>query len=103
MKGICKFRFKKEKHGAWDLTTVVNIWYCDHNIGYIQDDQDGKWIVRLRTPASAKAIIANPNCPWMWVRVKTKFDSEKAAKEWLNENRACLIDGVCYIEKEAEA
>lgn len=52
--------------------------------GSIQDENPH--IVRFMKIKNNVLEDGNPNCVWMWVRIKKDFSSIKEAKEWVIEN-----------------
>jgi len=97
-----KFTFKKEPRQT-GLAGVGNP-YPDtairHNkkvVGYIIAPswmvKDNKWGIRL--------AFDEPNGKWGWRIVKERFDSEPAARAWLNERVEKLVTtGFHYFEED---
>jgi len=94
---LYKFTFKKDKWGAFETCVSSSIKYNSKDVGNIVRLDNNKWKVSLQFPASDEKLKKNPNCPWMWVRVKQEFDTEEEARLWLNENRKDIIP-MMYIE-----
>lgn len=95
---VYKFTFKAQKQGTWDLFKAIDIKYRGEVVGYMQSTPDNKWFIRLQIPASEAALKENPNCPWMWGKIKRLFTTADEAKLWLNENREKLLTSI-YFEK----
>lgn len=93
---IYKFVFKTNKFGKWDRYSTVDIKYNGMEIGTANDSQDGKWTISLKAPASEKALANNPNCPWMWIKVKQLFDTKEDARAWLNDNRETVLSKIYF-------
>lgn len=98
-----KFTFKAQKQGLWDLCKNIDIKYRGKNIGYIVSKPGEKCVIRVKVPASEKALEKNPNCPWMWANIKLKFDTEKEAKDWINEKRELILPDLYFEQTEMEA
>lgn len=96
---IPKFTFKNEPLGKWETTETVNIKFNKKCVGTITRPAGQQWQIRIRTDASAKALKTNPNCLWMWSKIKREFMSLDIAKSWLNDNRNKVIPHL-YIEKQ---
>jgi hypothetical protein len=60
----------------------------------------GKTTVRLIVPASEACLKRNPNCPWMWVRIKETFTDGEQAKAWVREHSDYVIGRVYVIKAE---
>lgn len=50
--------------------------------------KDHKWHIGLM----AEGNTENPNCSWQWVFPKERFDSEQAARDWLQANADKIAD-----------
>lgn len=83
-----KFTFKKEKAetglravGNSTPSTIIKIEGkdCGRISASNWQTKDGKWGVGLMVKGGT-----NPNCNWIWVFFKTRFDEEKEARIWLN-------------------
>lgn len=94
---LYKFTFKAHTRGMWDTCKVIGIKYKATEVGYMSDTENHNWIILLQLPATQKALEKNPNCPWMWAKIKHVFDTSIEAKNWLNDNRKDLI-GMLYYE-----
>lgn len=84
-----KFTFKKDIVDTWSCTEATIIKYNKREIGYIESyysEVNKKYYIMLQVYASERALEKNPNCPWMWGTIKTRFNSEPEARLWLNEN-----------------
>ena len=57
--------------------------------------------VRMMYHASEEALADNPNCKFMWVTFKYKFESYEAAKAWVRANIERLLPKI-YIAKKTE-
>jgi hypothetical protein len=59
-----------------------------------------KITVRLIAPASKASLERNPNCPWMWVRVRENFTDGDQAKAWVREHSEYVIGRVYSAKSE---
>lgn len=81
-----KFTFKTEQPtGRYRSFFVAN-----HNIKY-----EGKWVgdfvltekgwcVSIMIMKTEVYTDNNPNCPWKWIRFRSRHESLEAAKLWIN-------------------
>jgi hypothetical protein len=49
--------------------------------------QSKQWIIRLTVNKKDINEDGNPNCPWKWVEIVNRFDTEESAREYLKENK----------------
>jgi len=96
LKKFLKFTFKKQTWEIWDIYSITDIKYQGNEVGYIQETDDRKWIIRIQIPASAEVLEKNPNCKWVWGRVKKLFDTETEARNWINDNRETVIKNMYF-------
>jgi hypothetical protein len=45
------------------------------------------WVVRFTINKKDINEDGNPNCSWRWVQLKSKFNNEESAREFLKENK----------------
>lgn len=68
----------------------VDIKWNKKVIGYIHaptwQDKDNKWAIRLSTKKQDILEDGNANCTWKWVFLKTEFNSEEDARDYLKRN-----------------
>lgn len=48
--------------------------------------KDNLWRVRFVVEKNEVYNDGNKNCPWMWVGVKARFETEAEAREWVKAN-----------------
>ena len=48
--------------------------------------KDGKWGVAFTVKKMEKLTDGNPNCDWMWLFVKERFEEEEEARQWVKEH-----------------
>lgn len=94
-----KFTFKKETLGTWNVLHATYIKYNKIEVGMIQEQDSKSWKIKLMTNASEDALARNPNCPWMWIRVKIDFKTEDDARLWINQHVAEILP-IIYFEGE---
>ena len=75
---------------------------CGHIAAPNHSTEDNKWGISfqiVKTPQNTPNDTS-PNCPWKWVRVKTRFDNEQAARDWINANVEMIVGLGLYFDEE---
>jgi hypothetical protein len=62
-----------------------------------------KITIQFIVPASKAQLEKNPNCPWMWVKIKQRFTDGDHAKAWVRENSDLIIRNAYLISKGEKA
>lgn len=89
---ISKFTFKTEKPtGKWRSFSPTS-YYVKYGNDIIGNIYEEPWRVAIMVMKSNGVEGSNPNCPWMWLRFKDRFESLQAAKDWLNEHFKEITD-----------
>jgi hypothetical protein len=96
--------FKKQNRSLWDRIQSTDIKYKKECIGAIHMPIgfDSKVEIRLMFEADEKAKKRNPNCAWMWVTLKQKFDSEEEARKWVKDNEERVLDSCYTIDNQPD-
>lgn len=90
------FTFKKAiksgKYGSFN-PDYTDIKFLKKVCGSIVEDRNsGKYYIIMMVEKTDKITDDNSNCSWKNIRFKVRFESEKEAREWLNENIKLIFD-----------
>ena len=95
--GMANFTFKREKletglAGVGYPYPNVQIKHKKKVVGMIYatnwQTKDHKWGVHFTVEGCADD---NHNCPWHWIRIKERFDSEELARQWVKDNAEKIL------------
>lgn len=78
-----KFTFKKEDVGPWDKG-ATRLKLKRKVCGQLYEVSAGLWRVGLMVVKKDINEDGNPNCEWRWVFFPARFESEAAARQWVN-------------------
>jgi len=82
-----KFTFKKQEitgrySSFYKRTTDIKL--LRKVCGSLDENEDRKWRIRFMVMKTEEITDNNPNCPWKWITLSIRFDTEDGAREWLN-------------------
>lgn len=90
-----KFTFKKNtpvgKFAVFQ-TKYTDIKFNKKVCGSINRDREYKWKILLSVMKNEKFNDGNENCDWMNIVLKTVFEKEEQARDFLNNNIDKIMD-----------
>lgn len=62
--------------------------------------KDNKWTVRLTVEGSHPS---NTNCPWRWVNIRSRFDTEEAARDFVKVHLEKILEAHQFTLHQQDA